>query len=142
MQTVLFACTHNAGRSQMAAAWFQRLADPGKAQAISAGTEPAARVHPAVVAAMREVGIELEGVRPRLLTAELARGASLLVTMGCGERCPHVPGLRRLDWELEDPKDQPLARVRAIRDRIRELVCELLRAEGWGRPGPAEQPAR
>src|SRR5688572_21026673 len=102
MKLVLFACVHNAGRSQMAAAIFNRLADPLKARAISAGTEPAARVHPEVVVAMREQGIDLSSVSPQKLTAELASQAELLVTMGCGEACPAVPGLSRDDWPLED----------------------------------------
>jgi len=134
MKTVLFACVHNAGRSQMAAALFNALADPAKARAISAGTSPGDRVHPVVVEAMREVGIDLSGVRPQKLTDELAAGATLLITMGCGDQCPHVPGLRRDDWPLADPKDQPIARVRAIRDEIRARVDALLASEGWRRP--------
>jgi arsenate reductase len=129
--TVLFACIHNAGRSQMAAAWFNALSDPAKARAVSAGTQPGARVHPEVIEAMREVGIDLSTVSPRLLTDELAAEASLLVTMGCGEACPAVPGLRRLDWPLEDPKGKPVARVREIRDEVRSLVAELVGVEGW-----------
>jgi arsenate reductase (thioredoxin) len=128
MKTVLFACVHNAGRSQMAAAWFNALVDGSKAHAISAGTEPGARVHPEVVAAMREVGIELEGVTPGKLTDELAATAAVLVTMGCGEACPVVPGLRRMDWPLEDPKGKPLETVREIRDDIKLRVGALLRA--------------
>ena len=126
MKTVLFACVHNAGRSQMAAALFDRLADPAKARAISAGTEPGDRVHPEVVDAMREVGVDLSNTRPRLLTDDLAREADLLVTMGCGEACPHVPGLVRDDWPLPDPKGQPPQRVREIRDEIRVRVEELV----------------
>jgi len=125
MKTILFACVHNAGRSQMAAALFNRLADPARARAISAGTQPGERVHPEVVEAMRELDIDLTDVRPRLLTDDLAREADLLVTMGCGEACPHVPGLARDDWPLPDPKGQPPARVRAIRDQIRARVEEL-----------------
>jgi arsenate reductase len=131
MKTVLFACIHNAGRSQMAAAWFNALAHRDKAQAVSAGTEPGTRVHPEVVAAMREVGIELEGLKPQKLTDELAAGAALLVTMGCGEACPYVPGLQRLDWPLEDPKGKPVERVRQIRDEVRAHVVKLLEAEHW-----------
>ena len=112
--TVLFACVHNAGRSQMAAAWLGALADPQRVQAISAGTAPSERVHPVVVEAMREVGIELGAVKPQLLSRELASRASLLITMGCGEACPNLPGLRYEDWPLPDPKDQSLASVRAI----------------------------
>lgn len=131
MKTVLFACIHNAGRSQMAAAWFNALADKTKAQAISAGTEPGPRVHPEVLQAMREVGVDLEGVSPRLLTDELAKDSAILITMGCGEQCPHIPGLRRMDWPLEDPKGKPVERVREIRDEVKTRVTELLRVEGW-----------
>ena len=133
MQTVIFACVHNAGRSQMAAAFFGALADPAKARAISAGTQPAARVHPEVLAAMLEVGIDLSHAKPTKLTAELARGASLLITMGCGEACPVVPGLRRDDWPLQDPKGQAPAVVRTIRDDIAARVRDLVAREGWAR---------
>ena len=132
MKTVLFACVHNAGRSQMAAAFFDALADPAKARAVSAGTDPAAHVHPEVVAAMREAGIDLAAVVPRRLTDALAAGASLLVTMGCGDACPVVPGLRVLDWALDDPKGRAPAEVRRIRDDIRARVAALVAAEGWG----------
>jgi arsenate reductase len=131
MKTVLFACIHNAGRSQMAAAWFNALSDHAKARAISAGTEPGTRVHPEVLSAMREVGIELDGVSPQKLTDDLAATASILVTMGCGEACPVVPGLRRMDWPLEDPKGKPIERVREIRDEVRDRVTALLSAEHW-----------
>jgi arsenate reductase len=131
MKIVLFACIHNAGRSQMAAAWFNALADHGKARAISAGTQPGTRVHPEVLAAMREVDIDLEGVAPQKLTDELAATATMLITMGCGEVCPVVPGLRREDWPLEDPKGKPIERVREIRDEVRARVATLLAAEGW-----------
>ena len=133
METVLFACVHNAGRSQMAAALFNDLADAGKARAISAGTAPGARVHPEVVSAMKEVGIDLSGVQPRFLSDELAKSASLLVTMGCGEACPMVPGLRRTDWPLEDPKGKPLERVREIRDEVKLRVERLIEREAWTR---------
>ena len=133
MTTVIFACVHNAGRSQMAAAFFNLLADPARARAVSAGTSPGERVHPEVVAAMREQGIELEGVKPRRLTEALACDAQLLVTMGCGDDCPYVPDLRRDDWPLEDPKGQPVERVRAIRDDVRARVVDLLTREGWGK---------
>jgi len=133
MKTVLFACIHNAGRSQMAAAWFNALADATQARAISAGTEPGARVHPEVLAAMGEVGIDLSRVVPQKLTDELAATAALLVTMGCGEACPVVPGLRRMDWPLEDPKGKPVERVREIRDDVQARVVALLAAEGWTR---------
>jgi len=133
MKTVIFACVHNAGRSQMAAALFGALADPARARAVSAGTRPAERVHPEVVEVMREVGIELAAARPQLLTDELARAADLLVTMGCGEECPVVPGLARDDWPLDDPKGRPAGEVRRIRDQIRDRVAELVRARGWQR---------
>jgi len=129
--TVIFACIHNAGRSQMAAAWFQELANPAKARAISAGTDPGTRVHPEVLEAMREVGIDLADRKPQKLTDELAAGAEMLITMGCGEQCPVVPGLRRDDWPLEDPKGKAIERVREIRDDVRARVVALLRREGW-----------
>lgn len=131
MKTVLFACIHNAGRSQMAAAWFNALADKSKAVAISAGTEPGPRVHPEVLQAMREAGIDLEGVQPRKLTDELAKDSAILITMGCGEQCPHIPGLRRQDWPLEDPKGKPVERVREIREEVKQRVLSLLEAEQW-----------
>jgi arsenate reductase len=129
MKTVLFACVHNAGRSQMAAGWLNRLADPAKARAISAGTEPGIRVHPEVLEAMREVGIDLSGAVPQKLTPELAQQAQVLVTMGCGDKCPYVPGARVEDWPLEDPKGQPIERVRQIRDEIRQRVADLIARE-------------
>jgi arsenate reductase len=135
MKRVIFACLHNAGRSQMAAAFFNLTADPAKALAISAGTQPAERVHSEVLAVMREVGIDLSSARPRKLTAELAQGASLLVTMGCGDDCPVVPGARREDWPLPDPKGQPLAQIRQIRDEIKQRVAALVSAEGWSVSG-------
>jgi arsenate reductase len=133
MTTVLFACVHNAGRSQMAAAFFNHLADPSKARALSAGTTPAERVHPEVVTAMLEAGIDLRGATPQRLTDQLAREATILVTMGCDEACPIVPGVRRLDWPLEDPKDRSPSEVRAIRDEIQSLVASLVSAEGVSR---------
>lgn len=136
MTTVIFACVHNAGRSQMAAAFFNQLADPGHARALSAGTQPAQQVHPEVVAVMREVSIDLREARPTRLTDELATGAELLVTMGCGETCPVLPGLRRLDWGLPDPKGKPIEHVRVIRDEIRARVEQLVAAEGWQRSEP------
>ena len=134
MNTVLFACVHNAGRSQMAAAWFNLLVDSAKARAISAGTDPGLRVHPEVVSVMSEVGVDLSAAGTTRLTPELAQQAQMLVTMGCGDQCPVVPGLRRDDWPLDDPKGQPIARVRAIRDDIRQRVEVLLDREGWSRP--------
>ena len=130
MTTVVFACVHNAGRSQMAAALFNQLADPARGRALSAGTSPGDRVHPEVVTVMQEEGIDLSGARPRKLTPELAAEAQLLITMGCGDECPYVPGLRRDDWPLEDPKGKPIERVRAIRDDIRARVEALIAREG------------
>ena len=131
MNTVLFACVHNAGRSQMAAAWFNVLADPAKARAISAGTSPAARVHPEVVVAMSEVGLDLSSAPTTKLTPELTAGAGMLITMGCGDQCPIVPGVKRDDWPLEDPKGKPVERVREIREEIRGRVAALIASEGW-----------
>jgi arsenate reductase len=128
---VLFACVHNAGRSQMAAAWFNKLADPSKATATSAGTEPATHVHPEVVAVMKEVGVDLRAEKPKILSDELAKSASLLITMGCGEACPFVPGLRREDWPLEDPKGKPLDQVREIRTQVEQRVRGLIEREVW-----------
>lgn len=133
MTTVLFACVHNAGRSQMAAAWLNLLSDPARARALSAGTDPGSRVHPEVVAAMNEVGVDLSGAPTTKLTTELARRAQLLITMGCGDRCPVVPGLERDDWPLDDPKGKPLDEVRRIRDEIRDRVIAMLDARGWRR---------
>jgi protein-tyrosine-phosphatase len=130
MHKVIFACVHNAGRSQMAAAFFNQLADPTKAEAVSAGTEPGSRVHPEVLAAMLEIGIDLSAAKPQKLTQELANDAALLITMGCGDKCPYVPGLRRDDWPLPDPKGRPMAEVRAVRDNIKARVAELIQAEG------------
>lgn len=130
MKTFLFACVHNAGRSQMAAAFFNALVDPARARALSAGTAPSERVHPEVLDTMREVGIDLSRAHPRKLTSELAAEACLLVTMGCGEQCPLVPGLRREDWPLQDPKGLSADRVRSIRDEVRGRVSLLLEREG------------
>jgi arsenate reductase len=128
MKNVIFACVHNAGRSQMAATLFNALAERSgsRFRATSAGTSPAGRVHPQVIAVMSELGFDLASAKPQLLTEELARHAELLVTMGCGDRCPHVPGLKVEDWPLEDPKDKPIERVRAIRDEISGHVAELV----------------
>ena len=135
MDKVVFACIHNAGRSQMAAAFFNAAADPDKARAVSAGTEPGPRVHPEVAAAMGEVGIDVGGATPQRLTAELAAGSRYLVTMGCGDKCPYVPGAKVVDWPLEDPKGKPVERVREIRDEVRAKVEALVAAEGWQRGG-------
>ncbi len=135
---VLFACVHNAGRSQMAAALFNAAADPARAQALSAGTCPGTQVHPVVVASMRELGMDLTQSRPQLLTDALASGATMLITMGCGDACPHVPGVVRDDWPLDDPKDRTAAQVRAIRDDIARRVSALLERRGWqAASGPA-----
>jgi arsenate reductase (thioredoxin) len=133
MKTVLFACVHNAGRSQMAAALFNLLADPTKARAISAGTEPGERVHPVVVDAMRELGTDLSTARPRKLTDALAREAQVHVTMGCGDACPYVPGARVEDWPVEDPRGQPLTVVRGIRDDLVRRIEDLVVREGVSR---------
>ena len=130
MLNVIFACVHNAGRSQMAAAFFNQFAHPQKARALSAGTQPGERVHPEVQATMRDLGIDLSSAHPQKLTEELARGAHLLITMGCSDNCPYVPGLRRDDWPLRDPKGLPVEEVRTIRDEIRQLVQQLVEREG------------
>jgi arsenate reductase len=128
MARVLFVCLHNAGRSQMSAALFEREAQ-GRHEAYSAGTTPAERVHPEVVEVMRELGIDVSDRVPRKLTTEAAERADVVVTMGCGDECPYIPGKRYLDWELEDPKGQSLDQVRSTRDeiatRVRELVAQL-----------------
>jgi arsenate reductase len=124
---VLFVCLHNAGRSQMSQALFERTA-AGRHEAESAGTEPAERVHPAVVEAMREVGVDLEGRTPQKLSDELAEWADVIVTMGCGDACPYIPGKRYIDWDLPDPKGLPLDEVRALRDDIAQRT-EALAAE-------------
>jgi arsenate reductase (thioredoxin) len=125
---VLFACLHNAGRSQMSQALFERAA-AGEHSAESGGTAPAERVHPQVVEAMSELGIDLSDRRPKRLTRELAEWADLVVTMGCGDECPYVPGTRYLDWDLPDPSGLPLDEVRAVRDeiarRVKALTAEL-----------------
>ncbi|WP_223640880.1 arsenate reductase ArsC [Corallococcus sp. EGB] len=133
MKKVIFACVHNAGRSQMAAAFFNALADPARAHAVSAGTQPGTRIHPEVQAVMAEAGIDLSGARPRLLTEEVARDAQWLITLGCGDACPFVPGVKRGDWPLEDPKGKPVERVREIREEVRARVVALLNQEGWAR---------
>jgi protein-tyrosine-phosphatase len=128
VSTVLFACLHNAGRSQMSQALFERAAD-GRHHALSAGTTPDDRVHPEVVEVMRELGLELADREPRLLTRELAQRADIVITMGCGDQCPVIPGKRYIDWDLPDPKGRPLDEVRSTRDeidrRVRELVAKL-----------------
>jgi protein-tyrosine-phosphatase len=128
MATALFLCLHNAGRSQMSAALFERAAG-GRHVALSAGTKPGERVHPGVVEVMDELGIDLSARKPQKLTTELARQADVVVTMGCGDECPYIPGKRYVDWDLEDPKGHPVEEVRATRDeiasRVEQLVAEL-----------------
>ena len=133
MASVLFVCLHNAGRSQMSQALFEHAvasrhtaSSAGRHTAISAGTAPAECVHPEVLEAMRELGIDLSDRRPRLLTRELAEWADVVVTMGCGEECPYIPGKRYIDWDLPDPKGRPLSKVRATREAIADRVEELL----------------
>ena len=125
MATVLFVCLHNAGRSQMSEALFERAAG-GRHRALSAGTTPGERVHPEVVEVMLELGIGLAGRRPRGLTRELAEEADVVVTMGCGDECPYIPGKRYLDWDLQDPKGRPVDEVRATRDEIERRVTALV----------------
>ncbi len=129
VKTYLFACVHNAGRSQMAAALFNVYADQNQCRGISAGTQPASHVHPEVVQTMREIGIDLSSSKPQELTSGLAQTASVLVTMGCGDACPFVPGLKTIDWALPDPKGQSLESVRVIRDEIHERVKALIRSD-------------
>ena len=128
MARALFVCLHNAGRSQMSEALFERAAT-GRHQAESAGTTPAERVHPEVVEAMRELGIDLSGNTPKALTRDAAERADVVVTMGCGDECPYIPGKRYLDWDLTDPKGRPVEEVRETRDeidrRVRALVDDL-----------------
>lgn len=128
MARALFVCLHNAGRSQMSEALFRRAAE-GRHEARSAGTTPTDRVHPEVVDAMSELGIDLSGRQPHKLSREDAEWADVVVTMGCGDECPYIPGKRYVDWVLEDPKGQPLDAVRRTRDeidrRVGELVAEL-----------------
>jgi arsenate reductase len=133
VDTVIFACVHNAGRSQMAAAFFNALADPGKARALSAGTQPADRPHPQVVQTLAEVGLDISAAVPRHLDEEMAAAAQWLITMGCAERCPVVPGLARADWPIEDPKGQSAERVRVIREDVRARVQAFVEGQGWSR---------
>jgi arsenate reductase (thioredoxin) len=129
MKVVIFACVHNAGRSQIAAAFMTRLANPLLACAISAGTQPALRVHPEVVSVMQEVGVDLSSAQPQFLSDDFAQSATHLITMGCGDACPHIVGLQREDWPLEDPTQKPIARVREIRDDIEQRVRAFLQRE-------------
>jgi arsenate reductase (thioredoxin) len=129
MKKIVFACVHNAGWSKIAAGWARHLAG-GRLEVVSAGTQPGPHLNVQVVEAMREAGIDLSGVQSQLLTPELAHGADYIVTMGCGESCPVVPGVKRLDWPITDTRGQPLEVVRQIRDQIQERVLGLLRSEG------------
>jgi arsenate reductase len=129
MATVLFVCLHNAGRSQISQALFERAA-AGRHTALSAGTTPAGQVYPEVVQVMSELGIDLAGRAPQLLTQELSEGADIVVTMGCGDTCPYIPGKRYIDWDLSDPKGRPVDQVRAIRDDIAQRVQELVTGLG------------
>jgi arsenate reductase (thioredoxin) len=141
MATILFVCLHNAGRSQMSAALFDRAAQ-GHHPALSAGSEadPAGRVHPEVVEVMRELGVDLSDRRPQRLSAELAAQADVVVTMGCGDACPYIPGKRYIDWELPDPKGRPVDEVRRIRDEIARRVQDLV--DELDQPSAAHHPAR
>jgi arsenate reductase len=133
MTTALFVCLQNAGRSQMSAALFERAA-AGRHRALSAGTTPAERIHPEVVQVMAEVGIDLDDHTPQLLTRQLAEQADVVITMGCGDTCPYIPGKQYIEWELPDPAGRPLSEVRATRDeiarRIQKLLQELASLEG------------
>jgi arsenate reductase len=129
---VVFACVANAGRSQMAAAFFNKLASPVRARAISAGTRPGPAVHPEVVDVMREAGIDLSAATPQYLSTDLAKDAHILITMGCDDECPLVPGVERDDWPLDDPKGQPVEMVRKVRDEIKKKVAELIKERKWG----------
>jgi arsenate reductase len=129
---VVFACVANAGRSQMAAAFFNKAANPARARAVSAGTRPGTAVHPEVVTVMREFGIDLSGATPQYLATDVTKDAHIVITMGCGDECPLIPGVEREDWPLEDPKGQPVETVRRIRDEIQRRVTELVRERKWG----------
>ena len=129
---VVFACVANAGRSQMAAALFNALADPARARAVSAGTRPGTAVHLEVVAAMREKAIDLSTAKPQYLSTDLTKDAHILITMGCGDECPLIPGVERDDWPLDDPKGKPIEAVRRIRDEIEKKVRELIKERKWG----------
>jgi protein-tyrosine-phosphatase len=137
MSTVLFVCLHNAGRSQMSQALFEQAAG-SRHRALSAGSvaDPDGRVHPEVVEVMRELGMDLSDRRPQRLTVELAQEADVVVTMGCGDSCPFIPGKRYVDWELPDPKDRPVEEVRATRDEIERRVRALLDELDGRQPPP------
>jgi arsenate reductase len=131
VKTIIFACVHNAGRSQMAAAFFNLLVDPVMARAISAGTEPGPKVHPEVLGVMKEIGIDLSMAKPQKLTDDLASSADFLITMGCGEQCPHISGIEREDWSLSDPKGKTVEEVRSIREQVKHRVLDFLKIQGW-----------
>jgi arsenate reductase (thioredoxin) len=128
---VVFACVANAGRSQIAAALFNTLASPARARAISAGTRPETAVHPEVVAAMSEKGIDLSTAKPQYFSTDLAKDAHIVITMGCGDECPLIPGVERDDWPIEDPKGKPVEDVRRIRDEIQKRVTDLVKERKW-----------
>lgn len=128
---VVFACVENAGRSQMAAAIFNKLANPDRAVAICAGTHPRGAIHPEVVEVMREIDIDLSGARPQYLSLELAKDAHIIITMGCEDQCPLVPGVERDEWPMPDPKEKPVESVRQIRDEIRLRVVALIEERRW-----------
>jgi arsenate reductase len=129
---VVFACVANAGRSQMAAAFFNKLADPKRARATSAGTRPADSVHPVVITVMRELNIDLSTTRPQYLSSDFTKDAHIVITMGCGDECPLVPGVERDEWPLDDPKGQAIESVRRIRDEIKSRVVALIKERRWG----------
>jgi arsenate reductase (thioredoxin) len=135
---IIFVSAHNAGRSRMATAFFNQIADPARARAISAGTRVLGEVDPGVIQAMVEAGVELPRVMPRRLTGELAVSAGHLVTLGCLHDCPFFAGVRLQDWPLDDPREQPVERIREIRDEIRRRVVAMIEANGWGRSGGGE----
>jgi arsenate reductase (thioredoxin) len=139
MKKIVFACVHNAGRSQMAAAWARHLGG-GRVEVVSGGTEPGPHLNVVVMEAMLEAGIDLTGIRPQRLTPELADGADLMVTMGCGESCPVIPGSRHLDWPVADTRGQNLEFVRRVRDELKRRVLELLRSEGVLDSGSSPEP--
>jgi arsenate reductase (thioredoxin) len=142
MTTVLFACVHNAGRSQVAAALFNQYVDPSKARAISAGTRPADRVHPEVITAMQNCGIDLAAHTPQQLTPALCADAGWLITMGCGDECPVVPGTQRDDWPILDPKGQSAATVESIVGDIDQRVRAFVTAHGWESSSYADRRSR
>ena len=129
---VVFACVANAGRSQMAAAFFNALANPTRARAISAGTKPATAIHPEVATAMRELGIDLSNAKPQYLSTDISKDAHIVITMGCGDDCPLIPGVERDEWPVNDPQGQSVEDVRRIRDEIRKRVGELVQERQWG----------